>query len=615
MDSENPALNPFEGESWSSKGRSSGQIRRKRRKPLGRRTRIIAWCALGLGTLGLLGVAWVCVTALLARGQLSAMRSELTSLRSSIAAGDIDSATSQAQTVASHASRAHMLTSGPAWAVIARIPSVGKPFEAARGAATAADVLGETTLPKLIEVSEAVNPSKLALRDHTVDIAALIAATPTLDNAVTVSDAQLSAVLALPKNTWLGPVNQGITEFSSSLTKLAGSLRSIDQAAHVAPALLGYTTPQRLFVGFQNEAELRGTGGLPGAFAIVVADQGKLTFTHFGSDGELEGVDSGLDFGAAYDATWGDYEPTKQYLNSSVDPDFRYAGQIWAAMWQKKSGEHVNGAIALDPTALSYLLAVSGPAAMPDGSQVNAGNIVSLTQSLAYQKFATDNNGRKAYLLQVASAAEQKILSSLPDPKATLKALQKSVSQRRIQIWSEDKNTEAILAGSNIGGTITDNTAPYANPVIINYAANKLDYYLDESVDYASRECRGTGNTTVTIKLTNNAPHTGLPTYVTQRTDNPTYPVHVGDNRVELYYVATEGAGLTAITVDGKQSYATPGNEGNHPVFSTLLELPAGQTVTVVLTLKEPLTTVGTVELPLQPHVRQSTSTVQFSGC
>ena len=39
-------------------------------------------------------------------------------------------------------------------------------------------------------------------------------------------------------------------------------------------------------------------------------------------------------------------------------------------MWQHKTGEHLDGALALDPTALSYLLHATGPATLPDGSRV-----------------------------------------------------------------------------------------------------------------------------------------------------------------------------------------------------------------------------------------------------
>ena len=129
------------------------------------------------------------------------------------------------------------------------------------------------------------------------------------------------------------------------------------------PPLLGADGPRSYMVTFQNEAELRGTGGLPGAFAILHADNGKLSFERFESDSELCCVQSGLDLGHEFDVLWSGGPPAL-YANSNESPHFPYAARIWTAMWQRKTGQHLDGAITLDPTTLGYLLAVTGPATL-----------------------------------------------------------------------------------------------------------------------------------------------------------------------------------------------------------------------------------------------------------
>ncbi len=119
--------------------------------------------------------------------------------------------------------------------------------------------------------------------------------------------------------------------------------------------MLGESGVKRYFVGFLNDAEARGIGGLPGAFAILTVDHGKLAFTHFESDSALDGISAKVDLGSDYAAAYGRDDPTDLYINSDVSPDFTDAAQIWASMWEQQSGEKVDGAIALDPTALSYL--------------------------------------------------------------------------------------------------------------------------------------------------------------------------------------------------------------------------------------------------------------------
>ncbi len=560
-----------------------------------------------------IGVAWVVVTGLMARSQLDATQGELTQLRSDIKTGDATDGRVLAADLARHAHRAHQLTSGPAWWIAAETPGVGAPVRTVRGVSAAADALGSHTLDQLMDISGAIDPTKFSLKDHKIDISSLIQATPTLDSA-TASAVRAQRLLAgLPHHTWLPKVDDSANQVTTELSKLTGSLTTIDKAAHAAPLLLGYTSPQRYFVAFQNEAESRGTGGIPGAFGIMVADHGTVTFTHFENDGYLEGVDSGLNFGSAYDQRWQGFDPTSQYLNSNVDPDFRYAGQIWAAMWQKKTGEHIDGAISLDPTALSHLLAVTGPARLTDGTQISSANIVSLTQSTVYAKFPTDVVARKAYLLQIARAVDQQILSGASNAKGLYQAASTSANQRRLLIWDRDAPTEKLLSSATLGGAIPDTTSPYVGPVIISYSANKLSYYLKSGVTWVSHGCGATRDVTVTVKLTNTAPP-GLPKYVSQRTDEPDYPVSSGDNIVMLYYIGTSGGQLTKVTVDGSISTVQPGTQGNHPTYSTLAEIPRGKTTTVVLNLVEPGTSVKPLELN-QPMVAPASISATGGRC
>ena len=90
-----------------------------------------------------------------------------------------------------------------------------------------------------------------------------------------------------PAHTWLGAVDSARADLLLHLISLQRTVRSADLAAHIAPAMLGQGGTQRYFVAFQKEAEPRGSGGLPGAFAIVRADHGKLTFERFETDTTL----------------------------------------------------------------------------------------------------------------------------------------------------------------------------------------------------------------------------------------------------------------------------------------------------------------------------------------
>ena len=572
-----------------------------------------------LGVLGL-GLAWIVVTGLLAAYQLEQARSDLTALRSQITSGD-DSLTQTAQDLSAHAHHAAVLTRGPAWALAASIPYVGDPFDAVRGITSNTATLVDDAAPGLIAVAADVNP-RTVVNDGVIDIPALQRAADPVADASAAAAAADTAVSKLPHSTWLPFVDTATTDLAGQLHSLDHTLRTTNQALQVLPTMLGGDgTTKRYFLAFQNNAELRGSGGLPGAFAIVTATDGKISIEKFLSDTALATVpSSGLDFGKAYDQQYEKDQAYSQYIDSNLSPNFPYAAQIWCSMWQNASGEKLDGALTIDPGALSYLLAATGPAKAPDGVQVSADNVVALLQKDVYAKFPAEGEieARKTYILGIAEAAEKKILAGTKNNKALLQGLARAVSERRIVAWSSNPDVAAVLAQAPIGGTIAPTAEPYSMLVVNNGAGGKLDYYLDRKVTWTRTGCGDSRDVTVTIQITNTAPASGLPPYVSQRVTEPgiTPPADLvpGQNRAVVSYLATKGAGLLGATLDGQASGAEVFDEEGHPSFRTIVEIKPGQTITWVLKLQEaagdqPVTVVR------QPAVTPLDMTVDDRSC
>ena len=90
-------------------------------------------------------------------------------------------------------------------------------------------------------------------------------------------DARVGAHRVRPRTGLVGPV--GLPRPSS---------RSLHRQLHAGslilgglPAFLGADGPRHYVFGASNPAELRGTGGLIGAYAILTVDQGRLSFSDF----------------------------------------------------------------------------------------------------------------------------------------------------------------------------------------------------------------------------------------------------------------------------------------------------------------------------------------------
>lgn len=559
-----------------------------------------------------LGALWLAVTGLMARDLLVEAAAKTETLRAAVVRGDLPGARSVAGTLASDAQRAHALTGGPVWALASAVPG-GEPVRSVRGITASVDELAGVALPALVEAGTVLDPASLRQPDGSLDLARLTSTRPQLSRAVAAVSSATARVDALPRRTWLPAVDQARTDLAAQLTDLGAQVRSADLAVRIAPAMLGQDGPKRYFVTFQNESEARGTGGLPGAFAIMEADRGKVSFTQFGSDAMLSGVSADVSFGPEYDQLYAGAGTTTMYGNSNLSPHFPYAAQIWASMWRKRSGERVDGALALDPTALSYLLAVRGPVTLPDGTVVSADNVVALTQSTAYARFGNDGEGRKAFLLGLAAVVSKHVLDPGGSTTDLVRALAKAAGERRLLVWSADPAVQSELEQTPLSGAIPKTPAPYVGLSIVNDGGNKLDYYLGRHLTWQRRGCGPTRQVTVSVTLTNDAP-TGLPAYVTGRSDMHSYPVQPGDNRLEVSYLATTGALMTGVRVDGQPTTSRIGSQLGHPLYTVNLELPRGTSRTVVLSLTEPAGAGAPVVLR-QPLVRPLTVVLDDEAC
>jgi hypothetical protein len=583
-----------------------------------RRRRLIGIAMITAGSVLLLAGLWLVVTALMARSQGNQVREEARRLAARVSANDWAGAHASAAELRAHAHRAHQLTSGPVWALAAALPSGGEPLQTIRGLTAGLDTIAQDALPQLVTAAERLNPRTLRRPDGSIDLARLAALGPALHSS-SASVAQTAKVIGdLPRHTWMSSVDASQADALGQVTLLRNALRSADIAVRILPTMLGQDSPQRYFLAFQNEAEARGTGGLPGAFAIVEASHGKLRFTRMESDTTLNNIAADVDFGPEYRRLYDGAAPTSYYGNSNLSPHFPYAAQIWASMWKRYSGQKVDGAIAVDPTALSYLLAVTGPATLPDRTLISADNAVALTQATSYAKFAATTEAadtrRRRYLLGIASAASEKILKDRADPVAMLQAAGKGAGERRLLVWSADPATQSDLAQTAVAGVIPETRAPYVGLSVVNGGGNKLDYYLDRSLTWQRTGCGPVRRTTVTVRLTNNAPASGLPPYVTGRSDRRSYPVKPGDNRLAVSYFATSGAVMNDIKVAGRPGTGRIGSERGHPVYTLDVELPRGTSRTIVLHLSEPAGSGAPIVLR-QPLVRPFQVTLKDAAC
>jgi uncharacterized protein DUF4012 len=579
----------------------------QRSRPTRPRRRILLLLAL----VAMAGLCWLLLTGLMAKREIDAAQHNVDQLKSSIAAADLPHASQQARQVSRHALRAHQLTTGPAWWLAAQLPWMGGPVVSVRGCAAQLDSLSTGVLEPLIGVIGGLTLDSL-VQHGTVQLQPLVKAAPVVATAEQNLALTSAAVSDLPDTTWLAPVNRARRSFQSTLAKLQAQLDSVQRATATLPKMLGEDHKRRYFVGLENEAESRGLGGIPGAFVILTADHGRIAFERFSSDKTLERVRTALDLGSEYQQRYGPADPANTYPNSTISPDFTDAARIWAAMWQRYSGEPIDGAIAVDPTAISYLLTVTGPAIMPGGERVTGDNVVAMSQQTLYDRFPNTAE-RKSFLVNMAAAIAHRLVA-VPGSPELIRASLRAAEQRRLLVWSADPAIEQQLRSTSFGGTLNAGLRPFAGFTTVNATGGKLDYYLKRSMSYQRVTCGNEVTSTATFTLVNAVDPGPLPAYVTLRSDKPRYRTAPGDNKVLVSYYGTPGSAISSVTVDGRLTIVAPGVEKGLTVFTLPIELKRGSQHSITVTAKEP-PRAGSVQILRQPAVSPLVVAVQEQNC
>lgn len=577
-----------------------------------RRRRLYAVAA-SFGIVFIALTAWIGVRAVLARGHLLAARDAVTRLQAEVSAGDVSGLPSGLAHVQAEARAADRLTGDPVWSGLAKLPSLGKTLDVTHRLASSVHQLAEQALNPLVDASRLLDPDKLRSPEGSINLQLLSRAAPDLVRAASALHITNSRVAHIDTGGALGVVADARTQFAGQLHGLVGTVDTASRAATAGPDMLGLHGPRRYLMVFQTPAESRGTGGLVGSYAIIRAENGKLTRERTGSNSDL--IDSatpvvnlGPEFNTRYARTYSAYG----WKNANYTPHFPYAARIWQRLWEKQSGQRIDGVLAVDPIALGYFLDVTGAVTLSDGEVISGANAATWSMVTEYAKYPLDNDRRKELSTELAKKMLDQLTSGTGGSAGLLRALGRAAGERRLLAWSARPAEEKQISGTPLAGEWTSPAGPFTALVVRNGGGDKLDYYVSRRLDYQVLSCGKQGRVVqVTATLTNGAPRTGLPDYVTVRSDGRKVPV--GQNRLLADIYATRGSVLNAVWINGEPSKAVVvATERGLPVYEADLELPIGEPQTFQVQVTEPVSKTGLSYL-VQPLVNPLTLTTRLS--
>ena len=381
----------------------------------------------------------------------------------------------------------------------------------------------------------------------------------------------------------------------------------IQASVAVGAILAGADKPKKYLIAFQNSAEARGTGGILGAYAIVELKKGSLKVIETGSNEPLYGSSLEkipIDVPDEFKRLYGENPAILQ--NSNLSPHFPYGAEIWLALWKKEFGQTLDGVIAIDPTALSYILRSTGPITLDSGEKITSENLVAVTLKDAYKIFEKDNKARKKYLVEIMNATVKHLNSGDYSKLKMAKAIRDGIVANRILFYSTDKGAQKKLSQTRLGGFMSLESNNEFRTVIQNIDAGKLDYYLDRDVTIESKSCENDRLTQVRIRVTNTLKTaTGLSSYVLTRADKgKPASLIAGSHRFKLFiYGPTDAKLVSVLRENQKADLGGASVERKRPIYIADVDLAPGASEELLANFSGG---VGKISFVDQPLVRQT---------
>lgn len=558
------------------------------------------------------------------RDELTAAKNVAATVPGLASAGDTAGLDAASGDLHTRTNAALAATDDPLWSIAEQVPMVGANLSAVRKTASAADVLVDRAMPAAIQLLTDVDIDSFAMTAGRVDLAALQSALPVIPQLRDAVAAAQAEVAGIDRTQLVPQVDEATGQLLDLLDDAEPMLDDAERVLPVALDMLGQNEPRNYLLMFQNNAEVRATGGNPAALALVHVEAGAITLPEQSGSQDLGFIDETPSFGLPSDMTQL-YEPdlVAHMQNYTRTPDFPTSARMMTELWQQHIGGTIDGVISVDPVALQYLLAAIGPVTLSDGVELNSDNAAQVLLGDSYDRYP-DGHYLDDYFASAARLVFGALTSGAGEPQAMFNAVVKGIDDHRIMAWLTRPGEQALAAEYGADGTfVPDNSDVTQVGVFLNDAGySKLEYYLSSSVSVSADVCTtgdGPAVVTTSITLTSRAP-ASEPSLVRGSLRAAQLGVPSSTMILDVLFFGPAGGQITGVDpADGDwPSMHRTGVEQNRPAETVTIGLAPGQTRTITSTMTVDRSSIGesgAVDVRTTPLATESPVTVQQRPC
>lgn len=271
----------------------------------------------------------------------------------------------------------------------------------------------------------------------------------------------------------------------------------------IMPDLLGLEGRRRYLVMFQNNHELRASGGFMGSFAVVDVRDGQIQSLNVPSGGTYD-LQGSLLARLLAPEPLRLINPRWEFQDANWWSDWPTSAQKIAWFYRQAGGESVDGVIAIDIDLMESLLKITGPIPMPAYNLiVTADNFAAETQAEVEIRYDKQVNRPKQFIADLAPLLIGRLEADLEQNGLRVaEALGRALTEKHLLIYRDDANIESRLKDLNWAGAVP--VLPPLTDIVgivhTNIAGGKSDAVINDKVEHSVvKQSNGTLTDTLTI--------------------------------------------------------------------------------------------------------------------
>ncbi len=278
------------------------------------------------------------------------------------------------------------------------------------------------------------------------------------------------------------------------------NLEDTDRFAKIFLEIFGHYGPRKYLIVFQNNQEMRATGGFIGSYGLLETNAGKIEKLKvegiYNPDGQLRvnvvpprPIQKMSAVWTTHDANWW--------------PDFPKSAKKISWFYEKTGGPTTDGVIAITPAVLEKMLTVTGPIEMPEYNiTVTDKNFTKVIQKQVEEDYDKEENKPKKILADITPKLFAKFFD-LKNPKQMAKAVKvllNALEEKHILLYFAEQEAEKTVIAQGWAGKILNTDKDYLAVINTNINGYKTDGVIDEVISHQAKiETDGSVIDTVTI--------------------------------------------------------------------------------------------------------------------